>query len=390
MADRTPPVASGARTTVAGIASTRLKVDMGDIHFYESMSEDALFKTMSEFTKERAHAKTVAWHGSELVPEFARINGGTLTSGGTTWTVDTPGGSYAPPNFLVEVTRTGEQCVTTTGGSATSIVLSSRSWGNVAAAALLDNDEIMILGPAYAESASLQSAVSVTETQYTNNVQTVRHNWNVGGLLMAIAENGGTYGGKEPEIQRKLTLATHRRVLNRLLLNADSGSSGGQATMQGVIPFIVNNSNASNTNAATVLTEPVFEAQNQIWFDGGESGSRALIASQACHGILNQFPGTVQRTTPGAKKFGTRIADYMSAHGDIRIVRERALRGDKYKKYMVGMDMDQAKLKYVRDTRMLKDRQGVSEDGYEEEVLSDISAVWGAPDTLCLWNAIAS
>ncbi len=53
MADRTPAVASGARSTVAGIVSTRLKVDMDDIYMYESEYEDALFKTLSMISKEK-------------------------------------------------------------------------------------------------------------------------------------------------------------------------------------------------------------------------------------------------------------------------------------------------------------------------------------------------
>jgi hypothetical protein len=303
--------------------------------------------------------------------------------------VDSPGGSYVPPNYLIEVTRTGEQMVTTTGGSATTIEVTARSWGSTAAAALADNDEIMILGPAYAEGASLQSAVSTTEVQYTNSIQTVRHNWHIGGLLMEISKNGGTYGGEDPAIQRRKTLAVHRRDLNTLLLNAEGATSGGQATMTGLIPFIEANA-SGNVNSATTLTEPVFEAHNQTWFDAGESSDRVLLCSQQVHGIINQFPSTVQRTKSGDTKYGLRISDYVSAHGDIRLVRERQLRGDKYKKAAVGFDPNRVKLKVVRDTRMIKDRQGVSEDGYMEEVLTDLSAIWGHPDTLCYWDAIVA
>ena len=389
MADRLPAVASGARTNVAGIVSTRLKVDMDDIYMYESESEDALFKTLSMIKKEKAHAKTVAWHADELVPQFVRINGGTLDASGLTFTVDSPGGSYIPPNYLLENTRTNEQYVTTTGGSATTFVVTARSWGATAAAATVDNDEIMILGPAYAEGASLQAAVSTTEVQYTNNIQTVRHNWHIGGLLQAISKNGGTYGGEDPAIQRRKTLATHRRSLNRLLLNAEAATSGGQATMGGIIPFARVNA-AGGVNTATTLTEPVFEAHNQTWFDAGESSDRVLLVSQACHGILNQFPSTVQRTKSGDTKYGLRLSDYTSAHGDIKIVRERQLRGDEYSKYMVGFDPNRVKLKVVRDTVLIKDRQGVSEDGYQEEVLTDLSAIWGPPDTIVLWTDLVA
>jgi hypothetical protein len=98
----------------------------------------------------------------------------------------------------------------------------------------------------------------------------------------------------------------------------------------------------------------------------------------------------VQRTKPGDKSYGLRLSDYTSAHGDIKIVRERQLRGDEYSKYMVGFDPNRVKLKTVRDTRLIKDRQGVSEDGYVEEVLTDISAIWGPPDTIVLWTDLVA
>lgn len=388
MADRTPTVASGARTTVAGIVSTRLKVDMGDIYQWEAIG-GALFTTLSLLGKERAINKTVSWHVDELRPKFARINGGTLTSGTTTFTVDSPMGDYVQPNFLIEITRTGEQCITTTGGSSTTIVVASRSWGSTAAAALLDNDEILIIGPAYAEAASLQSAMSTTETQYSNNLHTMRHNWDMGGLLMELSNNGGTYGGKDPAYQRRKITSEHKRDMNLALLFAEGASSGGQATMTGLIPFITANA-TGNVNSATVLTEPVFEAGNETWFRAGESDSRIMLSARKAHGIANQFPSAVQRTKSGQKKFGLRMTDYESAHGDVRFVREVALEGDEYGKYMVGFDPSMAKLKVGRDTRMLKDRQGTSEDGYEEEILTDFTAIWGHPECGYVWNAIAS
>ena len=56
----------------------------------------------------------------------------------------------------------------------------------------------------------------------------------------------------------------------------------------------------------------------------------------------------------------------------------------------VGFNPNRVALKFVRDTRMLKDRQGVSEDGYQEEVLTDISAIWGSPDELIYWDSLVS
>ncbi len=388
MADRTPTVASGARTTVAGIASTRLKIDMGDLYQWESQ-DAALYTTVALLGQEQAFAKTIYWHTTELRPKFARINnGGGYNDSDLTFTVDSPGGSYVKAGFIIQVTRTGETMIVASSTS-TAITVSARSWGATAAAALVDNDEILIIGPAYAESASLQSAITVTETQYSNNIHTMRHNWNVGGLLMEISKKGGTWNGDEAKLQREMIMATHKRDMNLAMLNSEAATSGGTATMGGLIPFIKTNA-SGNVNSATVLTDPVFEAGNATWFRGGESSQRVLVCSRNFHAIVSQFAKAQIQTRTGETKYGLRLADYLSAHGDIRLVREVALEGDEYSTYAVGFDPGKVKMKFVRNTRLIKDRQGVSEDGYEEELLTDFSCEWGHAETCYLWDSVAA
>jgi hypothetical protein len=386
MADRTPAVAAGQRTTVAGIVSTRLKVDMAKPIFdYENMGAP-LYTTLAMLSKEDAIAKTVAWHTDELVPKFARINGG-ISNGltDTTFTVDTPMGSYVNSGWLIQFTRTGETCLTTTGGSATSIVVTARSWGNTAAGTVVDNDEILIIGPAYAEGATLGSAITTTEVQYTNTLQTLRHNWSIGGLLAEISKRGGTYNGDEVKRQREKMVATHKRSLELALLFGEAATSGGTSTTYGLIPWLVRYA-SGNVNSASTVTESVFEAGNATWFRGGESDERVLMMSRTVHGIANQFAASLQRTKSGQKMYGLRITDYTSAHGDISLLRNVHLEGDEYAKYAVGFDPKKVGLKMGRDTRILKDRQGTSVDGQEEEIITDLAGIWGSPETCYLWT----
>lgn len=388
MADRTPAVASGQRTTVAGIASTRLKVDMSDTIFQYEAIDAPLFVTLSMLGKEDAINKTVGWHVDELVPKFARINNGAgYTSGNTTFTVNTPEGSYLNSGWLIQVTRTGETMLTTTGGSATSIVVAGRAWGNTAAAALVDKDEILIIGPAYAEGATLGAAITTTEVQYTNTLHTFRHNWSIGGLLQELSARGGTYGGDESAQQRMKMVGTHKRALELGLLFSEAGTSGGTSTMYGIVPWSVR---YGNTNAAATVTESVFEAGNATWFRGGESTKRVLMMARPVHGIANQFAASIQRTQSGQTTYGLRITDYTSAHGDVALLRNVALEGDKYSLYAVGFDPGAVKMKMGRDTVILKDRQGTSTDGYEEEIVSDLTAIWGQPATIYTWTAWAA
>lgn len=386
MADRTPAVSAGARTTVAGIASTRLKVDMSETIFNYENIEAPLYQTLTMLGKENAIAKTVSWHTDELVPKFARINGG-ISNGltDTTFTVDTPMGSYVGVGWLCQFTRTGETFITTTGGSATSIVATARSWGNVAAATIVDNDEILIIGPAYAENATLGTAIGTTEAPYSNTVQTFRHNWALGGLLVHFSKNGGTYNGDDSVRQRKKTMATHKRSLELALLFGEAATSGATSTMYGIIPWIARYA-PGNVNAASTVTETVFEAGNEILFRGGDSVKRVLMMSRYSHGVLNQFAKAGVRTKTGDRKYGLRITDYESAHGDLSCVRNVHLEGDTYKYYNFAFDPSLMKLKMGRDCVLLKNRQGTSVDGVEEEFITDMSVVMGSPDSTYLWT----
>ncbi len=360
---------------------------MGDLYQWEDQGA-ALYTSLAMLGTERAIAKTHSWHVDELRPKFIRINGGTLDDSGLTFTVDTPGGSYVKPGMLLQNTRTGETYLSTTGGSATTFVVTARSWGATAAAATADNDEILIIGYAYAESASLQAAVTTTEVQYSNRLQTQRHNWNIGGLLMELSKRGGTWNGDEAAIQRKKMIATHKRDCNLMLLFSEGAASSGTATMDGIVPFIKTNA-SGNQNTASVLTEAVFESGNEQWFRGGDEDKRVLVCSRRFHSIASQFPKAQIRTSTGDTKYGLRMSDYISAHGDIKLVREVALEGDEYNAYAIGLS-SRSKLVYGRNAVLIKDRQGVSEDGYEEEIVSDLTAEFGHPEHMYLWSDVAS
>ncbi len=294
-------------------------------------------------------------------------------------------GSYVNAGWLIQFTRTGETCLTTTGGSATTIVVTARSWGAVAAGTVVDNDEILIIGPAYAEGATLGAAITTTEVQYSNNLHTLRHNWSIGGLLKELSARGGTYNGDESKRQREKMVATHKRSIELALLFSEAATSAGTATTYGLYPWATAYA-TGNTNSASTVTESVFEAGNATWFRGGESEARVLMMSRQSHGIANQFAGSLQRTKSGQKMYGLRITDYTSAHGDVSLVRNVALEGDKYSLVAIGFDPTAVKLKMGRDTRIIKDRQGTSTDGYEEEIVTDFAPIWGQPASIYLWT----
>jgi hypothetical protein len=87
----------------------------------------------------------------------------------------------------------------------------------------------------------------------------------------------------------------------------------------------------------------------------------------------------VQRVAPGDSKFGVRMVDYVSPHGELSIVTDHAIEGTEYDKYAFVIDIQDCKFVVLkgRDTQLLLDRQGTDEDGVKEEYLTEFGFEWG-------------
>lgn len=369
------------RTTAAGMASTRQKVDMGDLYKKED-DRGALYITAAKLGKKKLADVKAKWHVRDGVrPKFDNVNnGGGYASGATSIVVDN--GAYFQTNDVVKVTRTGEVMLVT--GVSSNTLTVERSIGATAAAAINDDDELLIIGPAYGENTTLVSAKSMTAQPYTNNIQTFRHNLEVSARHDAIGRNGGHFYGNDVDIVRDEMLTTHKRDLNLACLYGESGVAAADATqytMGGIIEFVTTNG-TSRTNSTSAMTEAVFRS---IISDATRynSGVMVGICSRQFADIVNDWGIDNQRVKPGESMYGLRVMDYVTPHGKVRLLVDDALEGDEYSQYCVLVDLKKKptiKWRMIRDTRVMRDRQGTDQDGYEEEVLTEGTVEWGHPD----------
>lgn len=373
-------VVKGARTTTSGIASTRLIVQMGDLYKLED-DQGALYVTASKYGKKKMAGFEQKWHTSELRPKFDAVNNATgYASGATSIAVDNVG--YHQKHDLVKVTRTGEVLLVTavnTGGAAIEV---TRSWGATAAAALNDDDELLILGPAYPENATLQDPRSVTEVAYSNYIQLWRDSFEISGTLQAITNNGGTYHGSDEETLREDMLLTHKRNINLTGLFGEKNATGNQRSTDGIIPFIKTNA-PTRVDSTSAFTEAVW---NTVIRKATRYGSKDKLAicSRQFVSFINQHALGNQRVTPGDDMYGLRVMNYTSPFGNIKLVVDDALEGTEYSQYAVLLDIGRKarpKMAMLRDTRVIKGNRvdDGSQDGYEEEVLTEGTIELGNP-----------
>lgn len=388
-------VVKTARTTQSGIASSRHKVQMGDLYKLED-NTGAMWVTANMMGKKKAGGYEVKWHTLELRPKFDTLGAAITATGDTSITVSN--GSYFQINDLIKVTSTKESMLVTAVSGNTLTVI--RSWGAVAAQTASNSAEVLIVASHYGENARLQAGRTVTEVQYSNQIALWRDNFEISGTLQAIGEQGGLYHGNDVDLQRDQMTAAHKRNINHSCLFSEIGRSGDQRSMMGVIEFI-KTYGSNRTNSTSAVTFSVFQTASKtaVRYLSKKrmviicSTQFAQIVTEWALGLSSSNPNAVINMESGNTLFGLRIIDIRTAHGDFRLLVDDALEGTEYSKYAVCVGTDKGNApewRYLRDTRVLKNRQDTDQDGYEEEILTEGTMELGNPDHLYLFDSAAT
>ena len=372
---------SGARDT-ANILAVNKKVEMGNVHMLED-DKIKLTKLVSQISKRNVTNSTYKWMTDELNPKFDQL-AEALDSSETGVDVDT--GSYFRVNDLVKVVETGEVMLVTSISTNTLTVV--RGSGSTAGTAAADNGQLLILGPAYAEGDTLEAARSTTEVEVTNYTQIFRHPFH----LTGTEAKTGLYSGDEVTKQRGKKLLEHVRDINLTAYWGEkssdiAGPTGIYRSTGGLYEFIP----TANRDSVAVLTEAEFNDGLRSAFRYG-SDTKVLFCSRKFAGIINEYMSNVQRVEPGDSKYGVKMMNYTSPHGELKVVTDIAIEGTEYDKY--GFVVDIADCGQVcfqgRDTQLLLDRQATDEDGVKEEYLTETGFEWGNGSNHYVFNAVTS
>lgn len=378
---------SGARSTeqTGAILSARKIVDMGDMSQLED-DKILLTKLVQQVAKKPTKNPLFNYLTDEITPKEDAVNNGAgYASGDTSIVVDN--GGYFRAKDIVKVPRTGETIHITSISSNTLTV--ERSVGATAAAALVDNDPFLILGNTSPEGGTLGASRSTTEVNNTAYCQIMRDSYHLTGTEQAMGKAGGLYGGDDQTLQRTKKLLEHMRNWNLIAYhgeNAAATSTIGR-TAGGVYEAIP----TANRDSVSVLTEAEFNDGLRSAFRYGSS-SKIMFCSRFVAGIINEYMQNVQRVSPGDSKFGVKMVEYTSPHGDLKIVTDHALEGTTYNGHAYVLDLAQCKYRFLagRDTQLLMDRQAVDEDGIKEEYLTEAGFEWGEGRRHYAFNSISS
>lgn len=369
-----PTPFAGARGT-GNILSDLKEIDMADTVLELEPDSAPLTVFTSKLSKKKTVNPAFSWLEDELAPRFDAVNNGAGYASGAT-SIEVDNGAYFEAQDLVYVTRTGETMRVTAVSTNTLTVV--RGVGSTAAA-LVDNDELLIAGTSAEEGDVSKPASSFNPTKVTNYCQIFRtpfemtetarhtanavrpHDW------ARQANKAGIEHNKDKEYS---FLFGHPSEV--------AGTSHPRRTTGGFYHYATQN----QTDAGGALTESEFFTALRSAFRYG-SRSKLALASRLATDVLNTFPRGKLEVQQSEKTFGVRVMTYVSPHGDLHVVTHNLLEGSVFGGHIAIMDQDLLTYRYLagnegsRDTKVLTNRQANDADTRKDEYLSECGLSFG-------------
>lgn len=365
---------TGARGTI-NVEQAQRRIDMSAA--IDLLEPDAAPLTL--LSKRASKKATVnpqfKWLQDVLAPRFDAINfGAGYAAGATSVVVDN--GSYFAEHDLVEVTRTRELMRVTAVATNTLTVV--RGVGSTAAA-IVDNDELLIIGSAQPEGDTSKPARSDNPTSATNYTQIFRLPW----------EATETWRHSESETrpddwehQANLKGIEHAKDIEYAFWmgRPSENTTGSQPrrTTGGAFHFITTNI----LDAGGTLTETELSTAFRTAFRYGRKRKVAFMSALTTS-VVNAFAQGRLETRQGEGTYGLAIREFISPFGTFDVVTHWLFEGTKYSGYTAILDMEYVSYRYLanqrgsRDTHINDNIQARDADTMKSEYLTEAGLQFG-------------
>jgi len=311
----------------------------------------------------------------------------------TTFVVDTSANLL--PGMIMRIERTGENIIINSVNS-TTVISVNRSVGSVAAAAILDDDDLFQVGNAFEESSQRPNANNIIPVRVTNLTQIFRNTW----AISKSAQATNVIAGESTDAEnRQDAAALHAADIEKALFFGQKlqGTRNGQPfrTMDGLINItedatyyppiyagVVNSFTAGATTNWTQLEgflDPVF---NQATDPKG-APERVLFCGGAAKTVLNnigRLNGTYQ-LLDGQTNFGLQFSTLTISRGKFRIIEHPLFNTNStWAAMAVGVDLPTFRLAYLQG-RQTENMEFNSRGNQAQD--NGIDAVGGTLTTEC-------
>lgn len=331
---------------------------------------------LSQTAKKGADSTKVEWLEDQLFPRLSAVSGA-QTDSDADIEVTTGEGQYFRAGDVVRNQRTGEAFKVVSVATDTLTCTGHRGLGRVAAAAMNNGDQLLIVANAAAQGATLGTRkVNKRVAQY-NYTQIIRNPYGFTRSLMASR----LYGGAEPGKERAKKAVEHKRSIEYLLfwgtraLNTSGSEPVGFAG--GLYEFVTTNVK----NAAGSLTKALLDTYFRDFLQHAHSRSVVFFVSpvvaQAISGFLRD---AWQPASVDAKLWGAKVDGFISGAYGYRVPvivkkdwNDFSTSNTQFGGWGFSVDMENVAMRTLRNTALLRDRQANDADSYDEEYLTELS-----------------
>jgi hypothetical protein len=357
----------------ADILSNQRVVDMSPTIAMLEPDEAPLTTMLQKTSKRAAYSQKVEWLSDELVPRLTTLSA-SATSSATALSVATGTGTYFRPGDVIRIASTGENCAVS-AVSADAVYVVARTLGAVTSISAANGVDIIKVGNAAAEGATLGTLIQTKKVANYNYAQIQRDPWGFTNTLVASK----LYGGPEPANEAKKKLIEHKRQMeNTLFWGTRDLVTTGDAPI-GYVGGIYQYVTSNLTSSVGDLTETIFETFLRKAFRYG-SQNKVMFCSPVVASALSSFPqGKLAPPSPSIDTYGVSLSKYQSASGavvNIMVKRDWydfQSAGNQYGGIGVVVDMDDVTMRPLRDTVLKPDRQANDEDSIKQEYLTEWS-----------------
>lgn len=298
-------------------------------------------------------------------------NGAGYTAGATALVVDD--GSIFKGGSVVLVERTNEIMFVTS--VATNTLTVTRGKGETAAAALLDNDDLLIIGSVHEEgenSPDIRSYAPTKEFNFTQIFRTTLGMTRTAKKTRLRWDKTGPYREAKREALQIHAIEMEKAFLFGQRLE-DTGAGGNpRRTTRGMFTWITTNK-LTDANTDGVWGDADFQDHFEEVFRFGSSEKLALAGSTALNTITAWAKGNVTiNMVPSDQVYGLKIVEVITPFGTL-LIKQHPLLSDNafFRKDLLIIDMDKIVYRYIDDTTFRKNVETPGADASKDEFLTE-------------------
>lgn len=377
-------VIDGQRGTT-DVASFQRVIDIADeIMTLEPNSTPFTLLSKKIGKQKPARDAKFSWVEDEREERFGEIdNGGGYANNATSLVVADADPFYK--NSLVLVPRTNEILLVTAVTHSTKTLTVKRGYSGSSAAALNDEEVLVVLGSVEEEGGVSPASRSFNPVKVDNYTQIWKHTIDSTGTMLSSANETSPHDWRHQHRKKSVEHAIDIEYAALFGKPAEDTTTGNKPirTTGGALHYMIYN----NLNSVGALTDTVFEAWVRGMTQRGGK-NKVVLSSPDLISAVNKLGVNKLEVQNEAKTYGIKVMEYVCAHGSLQFISHPELTGP-FSGMGIAIDMKDQRTGWKplsgggpggsRDTKVHPNVQEPNRDGRVDMWLTEGGFVWGLP-----------